>query len=240
MTYFLKQSTAVKVTVGPLVEKLATDLSNDASVATAFVASDTDLMGLIKANATAIVDTSNLPFTAISQGMYHHALGASDVSACGPLVLAIVDESAIRAYRQEFMVVPANVYDSMFSTGDYLDVNVVQIAANPASAYVNGTTRVRADVEMISGDSDAADNLEAAMESVVVGTVGSGSTTTKVVSSSITESTNDHYNGRLIVFRTGALAGQAASITDFSGASKEFTVSALTEAPTSGDLFVIV
>lgn len=58
----------------------------------------------------------------------------------------------------------------------------------------------------------------------------------------ITEATDDHFNGRSIVFTTGALAGQATAITDYelNGANGKFTVVALTEAPSNDDTFVIV
>lgn len=56
------------------------------------------------------------------------------------------------------------------------------------------------------------------------------------------ETTADHYNGRLILFTTGALAGQMTDITDYALAnSKEkYTYTALTEAPADGDRGVIV
>ena len=56
------------------------------------------------------------------------------------------------------------------------------------------------------------------------------------------ETTADHYNGRLVLFTSGALLGQMTDITDYATAnSKEkLTVTALTEAPADGDLFVIL
>ena len=56
------------------------------------------------------------------------------------------------------------------------------------------------------------------------------------------ETTADHYNGRLILFTTGALLGQMTDITDYESAnSKEkFTYTALTEAPADADRYVIL
>ena len=56
------------------------------------------------------------------------------------------------------------------------------------------------------------------------------------------EATADHYNGRLILFTSGALLGQMSDITDYSTAnSKElFTYTALTEAPADADRYVIL
>lgn len=56
------------------------------------------------------------------------------------------------------------------------------------------------------------------------------------------ETTADHYNGRLLLFTSGALLGQMTDITDYALAnSKEkLTYSALTEAPGNGDRYVIL
>lgn len=55
------------------------------------------------------------------------------------------------------------------------------------------------------------------------------------------EATADHYNGRLITFTSGALLGQQKDITDYvqANSKEKFTVSALTEAPSDGDRFVV-
>ena len=67
-------------------------------------------------------------------------------------------------------------------------------------------------------------------------------TTTEFQSDTITEATADHYNGRVIIFVTGALAGQATDIVDYVavGGIGQFTTAALTEAPANNDGFVIV
>lgn len=93
-------------------------------------------------------------------------------------------------------------------------------------------------------DEGAYDALFAAKGAVISGTVDSGSfspTTTQFESDDITEATADHYNGRVIVFTSGALLGQACVITDYalSGANGKFTVSTLTEAPSDNMTFNI-
>lgn len=95
-------------------------------------------------------------------------------------------------------------------------------------------------VAQISGDATAADNLEASLEGVVAGQAQTGTLSTTQATTNLTEATDDHYNGRYLVFRTGALAGQATDITDYDGTSKMLTFTALTEAPGNGDTFVIL
>ena len=63
------------------------------------------------------------------------------------------------------------------------------------------------------------------------------STTAFVITS--TEATDDHFNGRIITFTSGALIGQSTDITDYVGATKTVTVTALTEAPANSVTFVI-
>ena len=54
------------------------------------------------------------------------------------------------------------------------------------------------------------------------------------------EATDDHFNGRIIIFTSGALIFQATDITDYDGTNKRFTYTALTEAPADDDTFIVV
>ncbi len=56
------------------------------------------------------------------------------------------------------------------------------------------------------------------------------------------ETTADHYNGRNILFTSGALTGQMTDITDYAlqNSREYFTVTSLTEAPADNDRFVIL
>ncbi len=72
--------------------------------------------------------------------------------------------------------------------------------------------------------------------------VGAGSTTTSIVLNSSTginggapSSVDDYYNGAVLIFTTGTLAGQRTSVTDYTGSTKTLTVVALTSAPSNGD-----
>jgi hypothetical protein len=108
----------------------------------------------------------------------------------------------------------------------------------PAALTGNGNMKV--DVLAISGDTTAADRLEALMDGIIVAQVNdAGASTTSFVADGFTEATNDHFNGRLITFLTGALAGQQTAITDYVGATQTLTVAALTEAPANDDFFIV-
>ena len=86
--------------------------------------------------------------------------------------------------------------------------------------------------------------LNSMVAGLVFGTVDTGSftsTSTEFESDDIAEPTADHYNGRVIVFTSGVLSGQACTINDYalSGANGHFTVSELTDLPGNGDAFTI-
>lgn len=117
-------------------------------------------------------------------------------------------------------------------------VDAIQVATDQMVFTV--TNELDVNVLSISGDSTAADNLEASMETIVVGTATGTLTTTTMADSALTETTDDHYIGRIIIWRTGVLAGQATDITDYTGSTRLFTFTATTEAPGSGDAYVIL
>lgn len=82
---------------------------------------------------------------------------------------------------------------------------------------------------------------------VIRATVGSGSTTTSIVTSAFAPAgaAADQFKGRIVIFdndtATAALRGQATDITASSNsATPTLTVTALTTAPSSGDTFSVV
>jgi len=76
--------------------------------------------------------------------------------------------------------------------------------------------------------------------SIVSGAAITGTLSTTQMTSDLTEATDDHYNGRVIVWVSGNLYGQASVITDYDGATKKLTFTAVTEVPSNGDKFIIV
>lgn len=112
-------------------------------------------------------------------------------------------------------------------------------------AALTGGGNMKSDLLALNGVTASASKLERSASTIVTGTVDTGAftaTTTEFEADDITEATADHYNGRIIIFTSGALTGQATDITDYalSGANGHFTVTALTEAPANDITFVIV
>ena len=103
-------------------------------------------------------------------------------------------------------------------------------------------------VQLASGQTVAwASALEASAGEIVEALVDTATNThtptvTEFQSDTITEATADHYNGRIVYFTSGVLSGQATDITDYAavGGIGQFTVTAMTEAPSNNDDFIIV
>lgn len=119
-----------------------------------------------------------------------------------------------------------------------LDLASTTIDTDQAVASVSST--VTANMAQIAGNTQAATNLKNSASTIVNGTATGTPTTTTMAASALTEATNDHYNGRIIIWTSGALKDQATNITDYDGATKTFTFTAVTEAPSASDTFVIV
>lgn len=103
----------------------------------------------------------------------------------------------------------------------------------------------QANTVQLNSVANAAARLALSSNQIIPGTIDNSAhtpTTTEFEADDITEATADHYNGRIIIFTTGALAGQATVIGDYalSGSNGHFTVTALTEAPANNDTFVII
>lgn len=131
--------------------------------------------------------------------------------------------------------------DAIVATGVTTVILYLQGATNMAPCTVEiQLDSIPADIVEINGDAAAAAMLEAFMDSSILAQVNGGvPTTTAFIADGFTEATNDHFNGRLITFKSGALLGQQTAITDYVGSTQTFTVEALTEAPADDDFFVI-
>jgi hypothetical protein len=119
------------------------------------------------------------------------------------------------------------------------------VSSRIPAALVGG--RINANLGAINNSSDAAINLSESAKAIKPGTVDTvinthTPTTSEFQADDITEATADHYNGRIVIFTTGALTGQATDITDYVavGGIGQFTVTPMTEAPANNDEFVIV
>lgn len=102
---------------------------------------------------------------------------------------------------------------------------------------------IEIELDKIDYRSDSYAKLEASASTIIQGNPVAGTLSFTEMTTDLTEATDDHYNGRVLIFTSGVLAGQATNITDYDGASKKLTFTALSDQPaTGGQLtsFVIV
>ena len=108
------------------------------------------------------------------------------------------------------------------------------------TAVTSGTGGPDVNVNAISDSTEAPINLEASAETIVIGAAEAGTLSTTQMTSDLSEATDDHYNGRIVIWTSGVLQDQASDITDYSGATGLLTYTAVTEAPSAADAFIIV
>lgn len=231
MASLLKQSTTVTIRLGPFLD------AGDG------VTEETGLgsMGVeISKNHGAFGARNSATATAHdAEGWYSCELDTTDTNTLGPLTVKSHASATHLPVWREFMVVPAMIYDSLVAGSDVLQADVTQLLGTawtaPATAGLPD-----ANVKQVSGSATAADNLEAGALGIVSSSALTGTLTTTAMTTNLTEATNDHYNGRVIVWTSGVLAGEAREILDYDGATKKLTYSTTTDAPSNGDSFVIV
>lgn len=120
---------------------------------------------------------------------------------------------------------------------DAIETDTQDIQSRLPAALVSG--RMDSDVQAIAGSTTAATNLKQGALALVPTAVNDASATTTSCVTDLTEATDDHYNGRIMTFTSGNLAGQSTDITDYDGTTKTLTYTALTEAPADNDEFTI-
>ena len=220
----LRTNTATRITVGPFLGLDGITPSVSLTVTNEYLTLVVDNAGvptLILDVAPTASGGSNdmVHVTGDDAGFYDLELAAADVNYLGRAVLSLNNVAAHCPVFHEFQIITAMEFDRKYSTGG---VNVTQIA----------------------GSTNAATNLERGTLGVVLGTVGSASTTTSIVTSSLdpAAAVTNQFLGAIITFdratTTANLRGQRTDITG-STAGGVLSCTALTTAPVSGDTFTI-
>ena len=173
MTTWLKQSTATDVELGPFI-----DSTDGATVETGLTISQADCQ-LIKNGGAAAQKNDSTSATHLAGGHYKIPLNTTDTNTLGRLRLYVNESGALPVWR-DFMVLPANTYDSLVGGSDYLDVSAVQIAG---SAVSTTTAQIGVNVVQISEDATAANNAESFFD-------GTGYAGTNNVIPTVTTATN--------------------------------------------------
>lgn len=151
MTGFLKQSTAVTIKLGPFV-----DDADGKTAETSLTISQADVR-LSKNGGNMAQKNEATSLTHDEIGHYDCPLDTTDTNTLGILRVMVHEGGALPVWA-DFMVVPANVWDSLFGA-DYLQVDATQILGTAIAAPATAGL-LDVNVKQISTDATAADNLE--------------------------------------------------------------------------------
>ncbi len=96
-------------------------------------------------------------------------------------------------------------------------------------------------VQTMAGDGTAPANMAAAADVIIPnGVVQAGTITNSSFPTNLVNSHAQAYVGRVIAFTSGVCAGQETNITGYAVTNGVLTVTALTNAPSPGDMFVML
>lgn len=180
MTQILRQSTQIKVVIGPVVA-----VGDGFTPVTTLSLASADEAEIIKSDSGTVTDISAATFAAITSadGYYNLTLTTSHTDTVGLMTVLINDDSLCLPVKATFQVIEEAVYDALYAASalGYVanaPVNVAQIsgdstAADNLEAILDGTggvtlvasaftltTPITANATQISGDATAADNAE--------------------------------------------------------------------------------
>lgn len=129
---WLRQSTASQeILLGPFL-----DSTNGNDQETALTIANTDIQ-IWKEGGTTEANKNSGGATHIANGRYYAVLDATDTNTLGKLEVNVHVTGAL-AVRREFMVLPANVYDSLVLDTDVLQVDTTQVSGTAQTANDNG------------------------------------------------------------------------------------------------------
>lgn len=132
MTAWLRQSSSTTIKVGPFVSG-----ADNVTVATGLAG--TLVIKLSKQGGTMAARNDATAITHDADGIYTVVLNGTDTGTLGRLSVTATPGSPNKPVRQDYVVVAANIYDSLIGGGSNLLVNQVSAYTNNMAA-VTGTT----------------------------------------------------------------------------------------------------
>src|SRR3990172_8279478 len=160
---YLKADTVTEVLIGTVVA-----VGDGFTPVTSLTIAGSSDLEIIKHGATTVTAiTGTLAAITSADGYYALDLVTGDVDTEGRLTILINDDSLCLPVRNDFMVVSANVFDSLFAaaTTDYLQTDTIQwIGTAYATPTTNGVPEV--DVTQVAGTAQTAGDLAAMITTV--------------------------------------------------------------------------
>lgn len=245
----LKTNTAIRISVGPFVDyetgdpEIALTVTN--TICEMYITPN-DGSAVTRTAITLTASGGNNDMVHIADdigGYYELELTQSQTNFLGRMRLCFTDADVHMSLWEDFLVVPANVFDAVVTGTDYLDAAIVEQAnidfgalqkaslnaATPASVTtvtgnVNGS--VDSVTDAVSVGSIATDVITAASiktdavtkinnGAAVSNGTAQGSAANFIRLAATEPATDDYYNGCLVVIVSGTGAGQARLISDY-------------------------
>jgi hypothetical protein len=189
---------------------------------------------------------------------FDEALTEAPADTDGFIILAIHQHSTTQiaeATRSEMdsnstqltaIVADTNELQTDWANGGRLDVILDELTTQGDTNETKIDT-IDTNVDAIKVITDALGSTAAANLALSAGSAGiisftaqAGTLSTTQATTDLSEATDDHYIGRVIIWLTGNLAGQATDITDYAGTGGLLTFTAVTETVVAGDTGIIV
>ena len=236
----LKQSTASQeVPLGYFLDSTDGDTEE-----TALTIANTDVK-LHKAGGTSLTNKNSGGGTHMSNGIYYITLDATDTNTVGPLVIFCHVSGAL-AVRLECYVFEEAIYDALFgaSAGGFDSSGRVDVGLWLGNAVTHGTGGPDVNINAISDDATAAQNMEAFFDgdAYITGVIDAlklgGVIMARATISSVTSQTqlvlpstedavdDDAYVGCLAVLRDGSDVNQKSvrRVSDYDATSRTVTL----------------
>lgn len=211
---YLKKDTACSIMFGPFVDKTdGVTLLTDATTITDIDHATTGIFLSKNGNTTAVRHQGVTASVAAAYGMMYVILDTTDMNTAGTLDVLFAKAATYLPVFKSFMVLPANVFNSLLGT-DLLDVSLVQVNGAAQTATLD---TIKAETALIVEDT---------------GTTIPGTITT--AQGNITSILAD--TGELQTNQGGWLTPTGFATPTNITAGTITTVTNLTNAPTNGDL----
>lgn len=172
----LKQSTQVDVLIGPLIDD-GDFKSVEESVAYNAAGIDVDVVkGVTKADVTLANSSGDGYWRHVANGYYALTLSTTDTATLGHLRVTF-EATGVLPCWEYYVVVPANVYDSLVAGSDKLYTDAVEISSSSTAAdgVESNIAYLDASINGLN-DPTAAAIADAVWDEAISGHTGSGST----------------------------------------------------------------
>lgn len=216
----LRERNRAQYILFPLVDPNTGDLVTGLSFASGDVTIQTS------GSTTPVGNSTNLPEEITGSGMYRLVLTATELDVDTVISVKISDQTVPKAWQDQVVLIQP------FGVGfrGTNDTGLFTLMSDATQSFFDATNSVFYD----------ATKLGVASNTMVTGLAVTGTLSTTQMSTDLTETTNDHYKDRSVIWTSGTLQNQARRITAYNGTTKVLTFDAATEAPLNNDAFIIV